>query len=399
LSRLRAEDPLFVASISVFLLMVGNGMLNPILPLYLETMKADYVLIGLTIAGFGMGRFVTDGPAGSISDKIGRRPMVLIGITLFAFSGLVAAAAPNGLIVFVARLFQGFGAGAFMTSLITLVGDEATAKQRISHLSIFFAGDFLGTAVGPLIGGYLYQQISPRAPFLGLSLLSVAAFAIVFKMLRLKPREFPPGSSVGVASLREVVKNRAALFLDVTGVFTLIASSGIKNTAMPIYLSSELGLSASGIGVVLAIIALTNAFVLFDGRNFISRLGTRSALSAGLVLSGAAILAMGESNYYWATIALSVVFGVGTALLSPSQAAAVMEVASPEKRGAYYGFFRVFSDIGAILGPVLVGLLVGAYGFSSPFITIGAFILVSGVAAYAVWNMLLVKDGGAGRNG
>ncbi len=165
-------------AVSVFLVMLGVGIVSPVLPLYARAFDVPYTTVGFVVSAFGIARLLFDLPAGSLTDRYGRKPLIVIGLGIFAGAGLIAAFATNIYHLILSRFFQGVGAALFTTTAMVLVGDIAPPEQRGKYLAYYQGTFFLGSAAGPAFGGLLLDLGGFHTPFFALSAL--AALAAVY---------------------------------------------------------------------------------------------------------------------------------------------------------------------------------------------------------------------------
>lgn len=380
----RTLDPrLLVICICVFSVMLGAGIVGPILPLYAKAFGVSYAAVGMMISAFGLARILVDVPAGTLADRWGRRPLLLIGMAVFSTTGVIAAFAPNIHFLILARFIQGIGAALFTTTAMAVVGDIAPPEQRGKYLSYYQMSFFWGTATGPAIGGFLAEWGGFPLPFLTLSFLSLVGMA--FAHFKVKESLAEKNDGISVEELFKLLwrmgRHRNLLVANLAAMVTFLTIAGIRMTAIPLYGQWSLGLSQSKIGLLLAIAAFVNIPSLIWSGPMVDRIGSRPIFLWGFSLSAVTTYGLVFAHGFYPLMGMVALFGFTTGLSQPALASLVIEAADPNHRGLSVGLHRIFGDLGVIAGPTLVGVLADHYGLTSPFAVVaalcGGMILVS----------------------
>ena len=354
------EKRILTISAATFIIMLGAGIVVPILPKYAETFGASYTYVGFTISAFGLARILTDIPSGTLSDKVGRRISLLVGTILFVASGLLAAFSTSIGYLIAARFVQGVGAAIYTTSALAYVADIVPATRKGRYLGYYQSSFFLGSAFGPSIGGVLTSLGGLRLPFLTLSALSlVAALATskgvatptVGEKIVYKHRSI---SSMVTAT----IKSKSMIISCVAAATTFILTTAIRFTILPIYSEKELNLNEVEIGLVLTVIALVNFFMMRWAGSISDKVGAVLTMIYGFTLSGLTIILYAYSSNLLTLLVIASAFGVTTSLIMPAQISLAVESSDPEHRGLSMGVYRIFSDVGLVVGPLLSGVLI-----------------------------------------
>jgi MFS family permease len=363
---LRVDRRVLLVTVAVFIIMLGVGIVSPILPAYIESFGASHATAGLVIAGFGMARLLFDLPAGQWADVWGRKPLMVTGLLLSSGAGVLAALATDLTFLFGTRVVQGVGAAIFATAANAYVADIAPPTERGRYMGQFQAGFFLGTATGPALGGFLVDLGGIALPFWVLTALSLASAGFAWR--------FVPAYEAGARSTRfqrreifealaRPFRSRVGLLVAFVSVVLFMMTAGIRLTGIPL------------LGAVNFIGTAT-----LGGMS--DRLGRRRTLIIGFVAAAGAIALFPLGSSLLTATLLAVGFGVGTSVLIPAQGALAVDLAHPAHRGVTLAAYRLFNDLGLTLGPILVGLLADLGGIGLGFV--GMAIVCLGVALFAV---------------
>lgn len=371
----RHLDPrLLVICTCAFSVMLGTGIVGPILPLYAKAFGVSYAAVGTVISAFGLARILIDVPAGTLADRWGRRPLLLIGMAVFSTTGLIAAFAPNIQFLILSRFIQGIGAALFTTTAMAVVGDIAPPEQRGKYLSYYQMSFFCGMATGPAIGGFLAEWGGFPLPFLVLSFLSLVG--MVFAYFKVKESLAEKNDGISVAELLPVLwqmgRHRNLLLANLAALVTVLTMSGIRMTAIPLYGQGTLGLSQARIGLLLAIAAFVNIPSLIWSGPMVDKIGSRPIFLWGFSLAAITTYSLAFTDGFYSLMGMAALFSVTTGLNQPALATLVIEAADPNHRGLSVGLHRIFGDLGVIAGPTLVGVLADHYGLTSPFAIVAA---------------------------
>jgi DHA1 family multidrug resistance protein-like MFS transporter len=389
-SDVRAQ--VVATSAVVFLVMLGVGIVAPILPLYARTFAESYTLAGFVISAFGLARLLFDVPSGFLSDKLGRRPTIITGILVFSLGGLLSGLAGDFYTLLGARFLQGIGASIYTTSALAYVADIAPASSRGRYLAYYQGSFSLGVAVGPALGGFLVRPElgGLRGPFFVLS--GIALAGAIYAYFSLRPgskRREPIAGRAGPSSLSSIalrmVGSRDALVINLGAIVVFISTSGIRGTAIPFFGIEHLALNEAQVGIVLGVAAMMNFLFMGRAGSLVDRLGGKRTITYGFLSTGITLILFAYTWSFESIVLVAALFGLATSIAMSSVAVSAVEVSDPQRRGFSLGIYRLFNDIGIISGPIISGLLLEGYGFTSPFIGVALLsLMVSILAATAM---------------
>jgi len=373
--------------ISVFFVMLGVGIVGPILPLYAAAFTVSYSLVGMVISSFGLARAFVDVPAGWLTDRWGRKPLILIGMAIFGVAALLAAFAGNIYHLILSRFVQGIGAALLTTAAMALVSDIAPPSRRGTYMSYYQGSFFLGTTFGPAIGGFLAEIGGFQIPFFALAGLSLAGVIFAHIMIseslpRAKQSEFS-FTELGNA-LKGMLSNRKMLVLGYSAASLFILTAGIRLTAIPLYGERIAMLSPAEIGIVLSVAAFSSFITLTWSGSMVDKYGAKPLLVGAFLMAAVSSYAFILCADLLAMSLVAVVLGFGAGMANPAQASAVIGEADPKHRGLTLGGYRVFGDIGVILGPLIAGALSDHFGLLMPFVGIALLCVLTSAVTYLV---------------
>ena len=391
---LLADLPREVAVLSTiaFFVALGFGILIPSLPIFASTFGVNAFQAGMVISVFALVRFVTSPLSGSLVNRLGERIVLSSGLLIVALSSLVAGFSQSYLQLLLLRGAGGLGSSMFTVSAMALLLRVTTSQQRGRASSAFQGGFLFGGVAGPAVGG-LVVAWSIRAPFFvyAATLLVATAVSLVFlSRVRLQDREeqVSSGHANKREELRAALKDKAYQAALGSNLITGFVIFGLRSSIVPLFVVEGLqrGASLSGIGFLVA--AAAQAIFLLPAGRMADLRGRRPALLFGTISSafGMALLAFSDlATNILGTAGLAGVIlflvamavqGFGGAFMGSAPAALVGDIMGGRKGGVVIATFQMMSDVGAIVGPLIAGLLVDAFDFDWAFAAGAALALI-----------------------
>jgi multidrug resistance protein len=370
--HLRAQ--LRVIFLTVFLDLLGFGIVIPILPLYAEKMHATDREIGILLAVYSFMQLFFAPLWGRVSDRVGRRPVLLVSIAGSMLSQLGYALAPSFAWLVVARGVAGV-CGANIAAAQAYVADVTEEHDRARGMGTLGAALGLGFVFGPGLGGLL-GRLSETLPFFVASGLAALNFCAAFLVLR-EPKPLRERSHARAISkdglLRAIGKPRllwaVLLFFVVTFGFSNLEAT------FSLYLERRFGYGRREASLLFAYIGLFIVFV--QGglvRRLVPRFGERRLIIAGNALMALGFVMLARSYSLFALLVSLAVTSIGNAINTPSLSALISRLAADDTQGGVLGVSQSAGALARIAGP-LVGTAMLAYGITAPY-ALGALALL-----------------------
>lgn len=340
---------------NLFLVFLGAGLVIPVLPTLKEQMHFSGTTMGMMISIFAIAQLVASPIAGALSDKIGRKKLIALGMIVFSFSELLFGLAQVKTGFYISRALGGVAAAMIMPSVTAYVADLTTIAERPKAMGLVSAAISGGFIIGPGIGGFL-AALGIRVPFFAAALLAFIGFVLTLTVLKEPEKSMQSEHTAEKVSFMSILKNPmfGSLF-----VIILISSFGLQafESIYSIMATINFDFSMGEIALVISVsgvLALFFQVFLFDPIvNKIGELGLiRLTFFASAVFIG--VIAFTKSNLLVA-ISTFVVF-LAFDLFRPAVTTYLSKNAG-ERQGAINGLNSAFTSFGNILGPLAAGYL------------------------------------------
>jgi DHA1 family tetracycline resistance protein-like MFS transporter len=375
-------SPLVVIFVTVFIDLLGFGIIIPLLPFYAESFGASAFKIGLLGTSFSLMQFLFSPIWGRWSDKIGRKPIILVGLMGSCLSYLLLALAGSLPLVFFARIIGGI-AGANIPTAQAYIADITTPENRAKGMGMVGAAFGLGFIFGPAIGGVL-SRISPETPMWFASALCLANFVAAWFLLPESRTVNADTKSLGrMEAFRHAMGRPALLLLLALYFIVTLAFSGFEAT-FAIFTEARFGFTTSTIGFLFAFIGVVLALV--QGvlvHKAVKVIGEHRLIPLAIL---AISIGIGLLPWVWNVPTLLGALGVlavGMGFNNPSLSSMVSKLADPDDQGGILGLASSLASLGRVVGPAWGGYLYDAYGMTTPYVSAAALMMVAFVVALA----------------
>ncbi|OGF54579.1 MAG: hypothetical protein A2Z21_06780, partial [Candidatus Fraserbacteria bacterium RBG_16_55_9] len=376
---------LAILFLTLLMVMVGFGIIIPIMPFYAESMGASATHLGLLFASFSLMQFLFSPLWGRYSDRIGRRPVLLIGLLGMAISFVLIGVAQALWTLFAARILGGVLSSSVLPAAMAYVADSTGPEQRGQAMGLMGAAMGLGMIFGPAIGGFL-GAFSPAMPFFVAAALTllVAVFAAFFlpESLRSPARQEAvtrPQGHRPPSAYRE-------LFHALHGPVGLLLMLGFLSTMalaslfgiFALFAQARFGFGESEMGAVFVALGIISALgqgVLVGW--MINRWAEERVIQVSLILSGLGFLGLTLAYDLASLIGLTTLLGLGTSLLGAPLTSLISQRTPPDQQGTIMGVFNSYQSLGRIVGPLLGGVVFDLWGPEYPFIMAGVVFLLT----------------------
>ena len=357
---------------TVALDLVGFGLVFPILPLYAQRFHASPTTIGLLVASFSVAQLALSPVWGRLSDRVGRKPVLVVSLVGTCVGGLLTGLAGSLWVLFLARAVDG-ASGASVSVAQASVTDVAAPDQRARLLGLLGAAFGIGFVVGPALGS-LAALGGPRVPFV---LAGVIAGANALVATRRLPETHRFSERRRARDGAVEWRRRGLPGLLVVAFLALVAFSAFEAT-FSLLGQRRLGLGLASSAAVFTVIGLLIALVQVGlVHPVVRRLGEGGALRLGLVLDAVGLAVLADLHSF-AVLAVAVLaLTVGQGLVMPALAAMVAGRVPADRRGGVLGVQQAAGGLARVVGPVVGGATFAQLGPSAPYVVGAALALLA----------------------
>jgi DHA1 family tetracycline resistance protein-like MFS transporter len=356
----KREPSLNFIFVTVLLDILGLGLIIPVLPKLIQSFTNNNIqsassVYGILLGVYALMQFLCAPILGSLSDKYGRRPIILIALLGAGIDYLFLAVAPSLAWLFVGRVISGI-TSANITTASAYIADVSPPEKRAQNFGMIGVAFGVGFIVGPAIGGLL-GNVGLRVPFLvvaGITLLNVLYGYFVLPE-SLKPenrRPFSWARANPIGSLVGLGKYPIALALASTIVLTSLAQNALQSTWV-LYTGYRFNWGTGDVGISLAVVGLTAGLV--QGgliRQIVPRLGERRALLVGLGISVFSFVLYGLASAGWMMYAITLIGSLG-GIAGPSAQSIMTQNVQANEQGAVQGALTSLNALTGVVGPLI----------------------------------------------
>jgi len=352
------------AMAGTFVIMLGFGILSPVLPSYARSFGVGYDAVGLLISGFSFARLVSDPFVGRFIDRYGERAMTTLGAVIVGVSSIAAGLAPTFGLLVMFRSAGGVGSALFFAALLSFLLRTIPPERSGRVMSVYYGAFNVGFIAGGPLGGLVARWLGLASP---LHVYGAACFLSAWLFWRTIHN--PPRSAEEVrrGGLRRLPWNRAFVAVLVTNGAYLWMIGAVYSTLVPLFGVDQVGLAIGGVGIGLAIATGTELVSLFPAGKATDRHGRRVVLVPSLAALAAITAAFGLLDSTAMFMLGMAVLGVASGYAGVPPAPMLSDVTPDDLKGSAVAVFRFVGDLGFVLGPLVAGWTADAYGFTASF--------------------------------
>lgn len=375
----RLERDVIVLGVIAFFVMLGFGVVIPVLPVYVRSFDVGFLEVGAVVSAFALMRLVVTPFVGRLVDRGGERTILATGIGIVAVSSGLVGLAVDYPQVLLLRGAGGIGSAMFSVSAMTLLLATTAPERRGRAVGFYQSGFLIGGMAGPGIGGIL-AVVSLRAPFFFYSVTLVIAGLIGLLLLsRVDSRQsVDPATRV---PLRQVVRDSRFLAACLANFAQGWGSMGVRSALIPVLVVELLHETAVWTGIAFAIAAVVQTIALGPAGRYVDRVGRRPAIIGAFAVAAVLMMVIPFVRSLPLLIVLLCAYGVVAAFMGTAPAAALGDAAGP-RNARPVAIFSAFSDAGAIVGPLVAGALLDSVSYPAAFASAAVLLLAASLFAF-----------------
>lgn len=379
------RSPLFLMAFTIFIDIAGFGLILPLLPFWAEHLGASPTGIGLILTVYALAQFIFTPILGRISDRYGRKPVIVISLLIEALSFALSAVANSFILLLVARFIGGLGASN-IGSAQAVVSDTTAPENRARGMGAIGAAIGLGFVVGPAIGGVL-APLGGTLPFwvaTGVALVN-AALVVAFLPETRKQHEPQTAGSNGhifLAGWRQAIHNSALARLVLVNLLFTIAFTAME-ALFPLFTQQEFHWGAMQNGYIFTYVGIV--IVIMQGGlvgQLVKRFGEKRVAIAGMMLLAAGLILLTWSTSLALLLIALAILSIGDGAVTPT-ISTLLSFASPkDSQGETLGFAQGMAGLGRIVGPLAAGVVFDIGGPGAPFLAGGILVALAALLLF-----------------
>ena len=380
-AKFQEAEKLLILCGATFLVMAGQGVVGPVLPLYARDFGVSATMVGLTLTVFALARLILNIPAGLIADRFGRRVLLIGGPILTSIGMFGSGFAGDIWSLLIWRFVAGAGSAFFMSGALIYLIDIAPPDLRARYVATNQWALSVGVALGPGIGGLVAERWGLAAPFHLVGV--IALFAAVYAVFRL-----PETRRSSSPKLKDESPAREAARIARSGPFLAIAfvtgtifmtRAGTRATLVPLHADETLAWGPGELGLVFTVTGVMTLFTLWPATWATENIGRASVILFSAMAAALGTFVIGSSSTPMWFVLGNVILTLGTGTAGPAPAAFVADLFPERMRGLGVGLYRSAGDVGFVLGPPALGWLSDNASMSVAFQTAGCLVGAAGV--------------------
>jgi MFS family permease len=348
----------------MFVIMLGFGIVSPVLPGYGRSFGVGQSAVGLLISGFAFMRLVSDPFVGRFIDRRGERSMVTLGAVIVGASSVTAGLAPSFPLLLLFRSAGGVGSAMFFAALLSYLLRTIPPERSGRVMSVYYGSFNVGFIAGGPLGGVIAGWLGPASVlhvYAGACFLSAWLF---WRTIRNPPRD---GREVRTGGVRRLPWGRPLIAVLAANGAYLWMVGAVFSTLIPLFGDEGVGLTEVGIGVALAIVTGVELVVLYPAGKATDRRGRRAVLAPALAGLIAVTSLFGLATEPAVFMAGMVLLGLGSGFAGVPPAPMLSDVTPEELKGSAVAVFRFIGDLGFVLGPLVAGWVAQRFGYEASF--------------------------------
>ena len=362
----------------------GTGAQNLARPLFAFELEGSIFLVTVLLASSAIARLVASPITGFMTDRWGRRPLLIMGAGIRGATGILSFFAGSYMEFFVLEFIGGVGIAMWNTSANILIADVTEPHIRGRVVAMRGMSMRAGQVTGPLLGALIAAFFDIRAIFL---VNGVAKFLTLFMALYLI-KESRTEDAAGAPQRQGLLLSLAAIrpflgrafFLVILATFAVsMMGQGVFSGLLPIYAQELANLNEASIGTLIGLGGLISVFVAFPSGMVSDGYGRKFALVPGLVLLAVSAYLLSHGDNLTMLLIMVSVYGVAWGMSQGTAQTYAMDIAPVQQRGTFLGVWSLFQAAGGFVAPLAVGGLAQFWSFSGTFVVVAAWLAVSAV--------------------
>jgi len=366
---------------SIFAAVTGVGIVVPLLPVYAHELGAGGMAIGFIFGSFALSRTFCLPYFGRLSDRKGRKRLIVLGLISYAGISMAFMLADNVPLLVAIRFVQGIASSMMMPAIQAYVGDITPPGREGFTMGFFNMSIFFGLSLGPILGGSIKDYWGLDASFFSMGILSLVGFFLSLTFLPPVETEHVVRKNRPPLPWRQLVKDR-----EIAGLFffrvNYTACIGILWGFLPVFAATRFELSSSTIGFLVMLGVFISGIIHMPMGYVADRINRRMMINSGGLIVAFAMIWFAWSGSLADLVIASILFGLGGGISMPAHmAVAVFKGNQADAMGSLMGLMTMAHSLGMLMGSSFAGLMMDLFNLQNAFV-MGALISLAGVLIF-----------------
>jgi len=393
------RSPLFLMALTIFIDIAGFGLILPLLPFWAEHLGANPTEVGLILTIYALAQFIFTPILGSLSDRFGRKPIIIASLLIEAFSLALTGFAGSLVVLLIARFIGGIGASN-IGSAQAVVADVTPPEGRARGMGMIGAAIGLGFVIGPAIGGIL-SPIGPAVPFIVAMVVALinALLVLLFLPETRKVREISTTHASSTeqqgilpSGLGQLLRNKTLTRLIVINLLFTTAFTAME-AVFALFSQHMFGWTAKENGYIFAYVGII--IVIMQGGligRLVKRFGEQKLLIAGLLMLTLGLVLLPFSSTLAVMLIALGILSAGNGAVTPTVSALLSLTSPRDAQGKVLGLSQGIASLGRIVGPLVAGSIFSLIGPGAPFILGGVLSFLALLIAFPIMPVALNRN-------
>ncbi|MFH1215687.1 MAG: MFS transporter [Pseudomonadota bacterium] len=367
--------------LSVFIALLGIGIIVPIMPVFAASLGANGLALGMIIAAFSITRGVCQPIVGNLSDRWGRKGFLLCGLLVYAMVGLLIPRATSISSLILIRSFHGVGSAMIVPVAMAYVSEMSPLGMEGRYMGLLNIAIFAGIGSGPLIGGFFTDTWGMASAFYVMAGLSGLAMFLIFFLMPSPPSGGEKIPTLGIMqALKSMLSRRKTGGILLARMSTMLVM--VPTMAfLPLLMHQMFQASGMEIGLVIAARTLVNAILQSPCGKMADRLNKVIFLRIGCLVISVIMCMVPLAGSFWSLLGMFVILGVGEAIIWPTLGALATQEGRKYGQGSMMGVFTLAMSCGVFIGSLASGITSDWLGLRWSFFIIGIIVLILSMTA------------------
>ena len=391
---------LLVLSFAIFVSMIGFGLIMPFLPKYARDYGATKTQVGFMMGLFAVVRIFFSPLGGWLADKIGRKPLMVLGMFMYTLVMFLFGTADSVAEIFLYRGAQGAASGLVWPIAMTYIGDIVKEDERGKAMGLYSITFASGNAVGPIMGGVIASKFSLSYAFYGTSLLALISGLMIFfgvkesykGQIRKKTRKQSALSILKDFNLKKITPHPKTFLGLTVGSFTVFFGLAMFFPMLPLFGNEILGFNDMDIALMFTAMGIIQVLFMFPAGSLADRVGHKKMILTGSLISSVFCGVIAIATGFYSLLFIVILYTMGRSIARPSFPAFVTSLTPTQHRGKGMGIYTFAQNLSWAFGSVASGIIADSMGLRFPFVVALVIGLIGvGILLFTVDDLRSIK--------